>query len=142
MIGSVQRCLPDKKIVVYDLGLNWSQRRELNSYCNVELRLFPFDNYEPFMKDLGYFSWKVVIAKILSQEYKVIMYGDFSLRMISCDINKALAHLFKFPFLDARPIRYHTHSRWNDPVPGLSTIKKVYGKGQNSSSRLLADVGK
>ena len=108
MIGSVQRCLPDKKIVVYDLGLNWSQRRELNSYCNVELRLFPFDNYEPFMKDLGYFSWKVVIAKILSQEYNVIMYGDSSLRMISCDINKAVAHLFKFPFLDSRPLRYHT----------------------------------
>ena len=108
MIGSVQRCLPDKKIIVYDLGLNWSQRRELNSYCNVELRHFPFDNYEPFIKDLGYFSWKVVIAKILSQEYNVIMYGDSSLRMISCNINKALAHLFKFPFLDARPLRYHT----------------------------------
>ena len=108
MIGSVQRCLPDKKIIVCDLGLNWSQRRELNSYCNVELCLFPFDDYEPFMKDIGYFSWKVVIAKNLSQEYNVIMYGDSSLRMISCDIKEALAHLFKFPFLDARPSRYHT----------------------------------
>ena len=76
MIGSVQKCLPDKKVIVYDLGLTSSQRTELNSYCNVELRLFPFDIYEPFIKNLGYYSWKVVIAKILSQEYNVIMYGD------------------------------------------------------------------
>ena len=106
MIGSVQKCLPDKKIIVYDLGLTSSQRTELNSYCNVELRLFPFDIYEPFIKNLGYYSWKVVIAKNLSQDYNVIMYGDSSLRMISCDINKALAHLFKFPFLDARPLAF------------------------------------
>ena len=71
MIGSVQKCLPDKTIIVNDLGLNLSQRTEFNSYCNVELRLFPFQNYEPFMKDLGYYSWKVVIAKKLSKEYNV-----------------------------------------------------------------------
>ena len=58
------------------------------------------------MKNLLYFSWKVVITKNLSQEYNVIMYGDSSLRMISCDIKEALAHLFKFPFLDAQPLRY------------------------------------
>ena len=38
------------------------------------------------------------------QEYNVIMYGDSSLRVISSHVEKALACIIEFPFLDARPL--------------------------------------
>ena len=101
MIASMQTCLPDKKIIVYDLGLSSKKKKEVRKYCNVELRSFPFKHYrQPHMKNLKTYAWKPVIVKLVSQEYDVIMYGDASLRMTSCDMSKALDHLLKFPFLD------------------------------------------
>ena len=35
MIAPMQICLPDKKIIVYDLGLNSTNRKEVRKYCNV-----------------------------------------------------------------------------------------------------------
>ena len=104
MIADLQTCLPDKKIIVYDLGLNSGHRKEVSSYCNVELRSFPFKDYQQsHVKNLYTFAWKPIIAKLMSVEHDVIMYGDSSLRMISCNISSALAYLFEFPFLDLNP---------------------------------------
>ena len=104
MIASMQTCLPDKKIIVYDLGLNYKNKREVRKYCNVELRSFPFKHYrQPHMKHLKTYAWKPVIVKLVSQEYDVIMYGDASLRMKSRNMSKALNHLLKFPFLSLCP---------------------------------------
>ena len=109
MIASMQTCLPDKKIVVYDLGLSSKKKKEVHKYCNVELRSFPFKHYrQPHVKKLSSYAWKPIIVKLVSQEYDVIMYGDASLRMKSCNISKALDHLLKFPFLDLGPISLHT----------------------------------
>ena len=105
MIASVQICLPDKKIIVYDLGLSSKKKEEVCKYCNVELRSFPFKNYrQPNIRTLQTYAWKPIIIKLVSQEYDVIIYGDASLRMTSCDMSGALAHLLKFPFLDLYPI--------------------------------------
>ena len=106
MIASFQKCFPNKTIVVYDLGLKPHHKTEVRSYCNVELRPFPFDEYAPHVRKLFKYSWKPIITKIMSQEYDVIMYGDSSLRTKSCDITEALAHLFKFPLLSAHPISH------------------------------------
>ena len=105
MIADLQTCLPDKKIIVYDLGLNSGHRKEVSSYCNVELRSFPFKDYQQsHVKNLYTFAWKPIIVKLISVEYDVIMYGDSSLRMKSCNISSALAYLFEFPFLDLNPV--------------------------------------
>ena len=107
MIASMQICLPDKKIIVYDLGLSSKKKREVRKYCNVELRSFPFENYtQPHVKELNSYAWKPIIAKLVSQEYDVIMYGDASLRIISCNMSKAMEHLLKFPFLDLHPLPF------------------------------------
>ena len=103
MISSVQKCLPETKIIVYDIGLNSNQRAEVVAYCNVELRTFKFDKYKPYVRDCKKYAWKPIIIKEVSMEYDVIMYGDASLRFKSCDISSALAHLLRFPFLDAQP---------------------------------------
>ena len=108
LIAGFQTCLPDKPIIVYDLGLNSGHRKEIGSYCNVELRSFPFEDYENLthVKRLHNYAWKPIITKQMSLEYEVILYGDSSLRMKSCNITKALAYLFKFPFLDIYPLDY------------------------------------
>ena len=109
MIAGLQTCLPDKKIIVYDLGLNFRHRKEVSSYCNVELRSFPFIDYQhqSHVKNLYTFAWKPIIAILMSLEYEVIMYGDTSVRMKSCNITSALAYLFEFPFLDIHPNGFH-----------------------------------
>ena len=80
MISSVQKCLPETKIIVYDIGLNSSQRAEVVAYCNVELRTFKFDKYKPYVRDCKKYAWKPIIIKEVPLEYDVIMYGDASLR--------------------------------------------------------------
>ena len=107
MIASMQTCLPDKKIIVYDLGLSSNKKKEVQRYCNVELRSFPFENYkQPHIKKVSTYAWKPIIVKLVSQEYDVIMYGDASLRMTSCNMTQALEHLLNFPFLDLHPTSY------------------------------------
>ena len=103
MFRTVQHCFPNKKIIVYDLGLNAKNRHEVSSYTNVEIRSFPFDEYShlPHVKNLHTYAWKPIIIKLVSQEYDIIMYGDASLRMKTCDINPALEHLLKFPYINA-----------------------------------------
>ena len=92
MFRTVQHCFPHKKIIVYDLGLNAKNRWNVSSYANVEIRSFPFDEYShlPHVKKLHSYAWKPIIIKLVSQEYDVIMYGDSSLRVKTCDIKPAL----------------------------------------------------
>ena len=106
MIASTQRCFPEKRIIVYDLGLAPIQKKEVKNYCNVELRTFPFNKYPPHVKNLFKYAWKPIIVKEVSLEYDVIMYGDASLRIQSCNMTSALAYLFKFPYLNAKPVDY------------------------------------
>ena len=58
------------------------------------------------MRKLDTYAWKPVIIKLVSQEYDVIMYGDASLRMKSCNMSQALDRLLKFPFLNLHPIPF------------------------------------
>ena len=106
MFRTVQHCFPHKTIIVYDLGLNAKNRWNVSNYTNVEIRSFPFDEYShlPHVKYLHSYAWKPIIIKLVSQEYDVIMYGDASLRMKTCDIKPAFEHLLKFPFINAHPI--------------------------------------
>ena len=106
---SIRRCLPGKRFIVYDLGLNSRNREQLLSdYTNVELRPFPFNDYShlPHVSDLHSYAWKPIIIDRVSKEYDVIMYGDASLRMISCDMTAAFEHLLKFPILNCHPKSY------------------------------------
>ena len=62
----------------------------------MELCSFPFENYT-----------QPIIAKLVSQLYDAIMYGDASLRMKSCNMSHALEHLLVFPFLNLCPTSFH-----------------------------------
>ena len=108
MFSTVRNCFPEKKILVYDLGLNQANRRKLTQKGNIEIRPFPFKEYSnvTYLKDLYCYGWKPIIAYKVSLEYDVILYGDSSLRMKSCNITPALEHLLKFPILSGHPVSH------------------------------------
>ena len=109
MLHSVKRCLPNNKVILYDLGLSDTNKRRIEElYKNVEIRPFPFWNYEnlPHVRNLLTYAWKPILIKEVSLEHDVIMYGDSSMRMKSCDLKKALAHLFYFPIFGAVGLHY------------------------------------
>ena len=97
MFSTVQKCLPDKKLIMFDLGLNKSQRNALTKRNNIELRNFPFDDFNnlPHVKNLGSYAFKGIMVKQIALEYPdhVIFYGDASVRMKSCNISSLLTHL-------------------------------------------------
>jgi len=57
MIGSVQKFLPNTKLIVYDLGLTQKQKETLCRYCNVEVRPFQHENYPPHTNILTTYAW-------------------------------------------------------------------------------------
>lgn len=97
MIASVQRFLPATKLYVYDLGLTDSQRNQLLTYCNVELRRFDFKKFPPHLKRLSECAWKPVMVKELAQEHEVIFYGDASVRLMLPLAENILPLLSGFP---------------------------------------------
>ena len=110
MFASVTNCFPNKEIIVYDLGLSVAHRDELVQQYHIQLRNFPFEEYSnlTYLKNLFLYGWKPIIVKEVSLEYDIIMYGDASVRMVSCNITPALEHLLQFPFFSGAPIFYRT----------------------------------
>ena len=109
MLSSVETCLPHNKIILYDLGLNDKNKRTIKQqYKTVEIQPFPFSDYKNLshVRDLRTFAWKPIIIHKVSLDYDIIMYGDASMRMRSCDIRRALEHLLHFPLFAAGRLRY------------------------------------
>ena len=96
MIGSAQHFLPTRRIVIYDLGLQESQRKELKKFCNVELRKFDFEKYPPYVKSLDKYAWKPIIIRQLAHEAEYIFWGDSSIRFVK-DFESTFSKLDKFP---------------------------------------------
>ena len=107
MFSTVHKCLPDKIIIVFDLGLSESQRKNLTENKNLELRRFPFDAYKNLshVKNLQTYAFKGIMVKMIVLEYpdSVIFYGDASVRMKSCNISSVLNHLRKYPIFAGTP---------------------------------------
>ncbi|MDA9645429.1 DUF1647 domain-containing protein [Candidatus Actinomarina] len=63
-------------LIIYDLGLNSSQKRELKLDKQIQLRRFPFEQYPNFYSErnkehgnkIGGFAWKPEIINILKNE--------------------------------------------------------------------------
>lgn len=81
-IGTAQQYMPEKKIIVYDLGLNNKSLQEVKSMCNVEVRRFPFEKYPEHYKNLKKFAFKPTIINLVLHEFGVIYYGDASIRFL------------------------------------------------------------
>ena len=114
MIGSAQKYLPKRRIVMYDLGLEKAQRKELETFCNVELRTFDFNKYPAYFRTLFKYAWKGFIIKTVAQETEHLFWADASIRFIP-NFESALKKLDKFP------IKGHHHQF--DIIQGNATVE-------------------
>ena len=108
MIHSAQRNVPNATILVYDLGLNENQQRNLSNQCHVEVRTFPFEKYPPYFRALVLNeAWKPIIINELTKEYDVILYGDASLRILKPVKDNLLPYLMELPLIPSLTV-YHS----------------------------------
>jgi hypothetical protein len=83
-IASAIRHEPFSKIIVFDLGLTFSQLIELNELTDtnplVEIRKFLFKNYPPHLNidvNAGEYAWKpVIIGETCSQSDEFVLWCD------------------------------------------------------------------
>ena len=108
MIHSAQKNVPSTTILVYDLGLNENERKNLSHHCHVEVRTFPFEKYPPHFRALALNeAWKPIIINELTKEYDVILYGDASLRIRKPVKDNLLPYLMEFPLIPCKTV-YHS----------------------------------
>jgi len=100
MIGSVQKFLPNTKLIVYDLGLTRKQKETLHRYCNLEVRPFRHENYPPHTNILTTYAWKPLVINEVASRYEVVFWGDTSVRLRGDSFaEKIFPFLLKFPFV-------------------------------------------
>ena len=106
MIVSVQKHMPNTRLIMYSLGLTNGEMALLRSYCNVEVRMFDFDKYPSLSYSkhhLRTFGWKPMVVKEVSEQYEVIMYFDSSVRLNGPITDKVLKYLWSSPAFIAGP---------------------------------------
>ena len=84
MIISVQRHMPNARLIMYSLGLTRKEMALLQSYCNLELRVFDFDKYPALAYtkyNLRKYGWKPLIVNEVAEEYELISWFDASVRL-------------------------------------------------------------
>ncbi|KAK6048188.1 hypothetical protein COOONC_14307 [Cooperia oncophora] len=65
-IANIRKLWPQRKIIIYNLGLRSKAIKELEEKCLVELRDFPFSTYPPYVKDLDQYRWKPLTIAVRS----------------------------------------------------------------------------
>ncbi|XP_071510240.1 uncharacterized protein [Diadema antillarum] len=104
LIGTVQQTMPEKKLVIYDLGIEPESLVKVKQLCSIEVRRFPFENYPPHVGNLHTYAWKVIIINITLHEFGAIFWGDASVRF-----KDSLRHLVPY-VLRHRGYMTHFHA--------------------------------
>ena len=115
MIASVQKMMPEVKIIVYDLGMTSLQRNTVLDLCGVQIRNFNFSKYPEHVRDLFKYAWKPIVAHELVKDYEVVMWGDASVRLLKPLQEYILPYLLdiEVPFVGTKynaPIVRMTHN--------------------------------
>ncbi len=128
-IGSAQRYLPHRPIIVYDLGLNSTNLKSLKSFCNVYIKPFKFEEYPEHVKNLKTYAWKpLIINETLPEGYEIILWCDSSCRF-SGYIMKNLHYLTDKPIIPGpqggHPFITAVHEGMKDYL-GLKSTRRQY----------------
>ncbi|XP_067672322.1 uncharacterized protein [Haliotis asinina] len=71
------------KVVLYDLGLDPFQLKQMHRHCKCEVRPFPFHDFPAHVRDLTVYSWKPVLVQLALKQWNFIMYLDASIRLLT-----------------------------------------------------------
>ena len=113
LFGSVHEHMPKTNIIVYDIGLNDSQVSTLQTYCNVEIRKFNFQEYPKYFKNLKNYAWKTAVVKEMSEEFELFLFCDASIRF-KHHVSYLLPFLLRFPFVPGSMIDNQIVGRTHD----------------------------
>eukprot|EP00057_Strongylocentrotus_purpuratus_P026983 XP_011681457.1 PREDICTED: uncharacterized protein LOC105446392 [Strongylocentrotus purpuratus] len=80
-IATIQEFMPEKTIILYNMGLNTTSLQNVKNLCNVQVREFPFSSYPKHVKNLHTYAWKPIIIDITLREFGAIFWGDSSIRL-------------------------------------------------------------
>ncbi|KAH0479083.1 MAG: hypothetical protein KVP17_003941 [Porospora cf. gigantea B] len=93
LLRSFRKCLPNKKIVVVDMGLPPAQALELQSLCNVIYHKFEFEKYPEFIHIILEYRFKPLIVhavlfdkwSLLGYKPDAVLWVDSSIRFLCKD---------------------------------------------------------
>ncbi|XP_072044307.1 uncharacterized protein [Amphiura filiformis] len=128
MIGSVQKHMPGKRIVVYDLGIKPETKPKVKKFCGVKVRNFDFEKYPPHTKNLHTYAWKVFIIREALREFGAIFWADSSVRFLG-SLKTAL------PYLHLHH-GYMTHIHSYDPKVNADIRHQYYFTHRNMYQEL------
>ena len=80
MLTTARNVMPDRGIVVYNLGLNALNLKRLRSLCGVTVREFPIHLYPGAIKDLKKYRWKPLVVFATLHEFGGAAWADASIR--------------------------------------------------------------
>ena len=72
--------MPDRGIIIYNLGLNSTNLKRLRSLCGVIVREFPVHLYSGSIRDLFEYRWKPLIVFLTLHEFGGAAWADASIR--------------------------------------------------------------
>ena len=81
MPSSIVANMPERGILIYNLGLNAASQKTLNSLCNVTVRGFRKDVHPELVAALASMRWKPFILHSVMQEFGGVLYADASVRL-------------------------------------------------------------
>ena len=70
-------------MVIYDIGLEESQRREMEKHCRCKVVTFPFDMVPDHAREILCYAWKPFILAAHLEQAEVLMWADASVRFIN-----------------------------------------------------------
>ncbi|KAK6012727.1 hypothetical protein OSTOST_22097, partial [Ostertagia ostertagi] len=90
LIASIRKLWPQKKIVVYNLGLSPKIIQMLKAKCFVELRSFPilYLSALSYEIQLDQYRWKPLLIAMAVKEFGAVWYMDTSIRWKTDRLNQ------------------------------------------------------
>ena len=80
MPSSIVAKMPERGILIYDLGLSAASIYEINTWCNVTVRSFRKDISADLVEAVFSMRWKPFILHSVMQEFGGVLYADASIR--------------------------------------------------------------
>lgn len=113
-IKSMQRHLPEKTLVLYDLGLSSRDVLTLKKACNCSIRVFEFDKYPAHVSTLKLKAYRPIIIQEMLNEFTAVLWSDLNKQFLTGNISHLVSRAEKDGILAWRldlPISALTHPK-------------------------------